>query len=130
MMNADAAALRQIATSHRDLRAQYGCRAYMTVVTFIFAGVAHRARRFFREDLKGTGKTELYTLQPYPGADAASCTEFGWYSSTTTEDFLCYAADVPVCRRDRIAAVLLDAAVTGNALAMEQDARFAALELV
>lgn len=126
-------ALRQIASSHTCLSQQYGCRAYMTVVTFVFAGIVHRARRLFREDFaRETGRIELYTIEPYPGQQATHCTELGWYASTATEDFLGYVRpNAPdQGRRDRIAAVLLDAAVTGNALSMETDARFAALEMV
>lgn len=119
-----------IACAHINLSRQYGCRAYMTVVTFIFAGVVHRARRFFREDMAPTtGRTELYTLEPFPGSEATSCTPLGWYESAVSEDFLGYVAAVPTSRRDRIATVLVEAAVTGNELGLAQGERFAAMEM-
>lgn len=60
-MNTTSATVRQIASSHVCLSHQYGCRTYMTVVTFVFAGIVHRARRFFRADCASTGRIELYT---------------------------------------------------------------------
>jgi hypothetical protein len=122
-------AVNQIASSHTSLSGTYGCRAYMIVVTFMFAGIAHRARRFFRADMPGTGKIELYTLDPFPGVAATSCTELGWYESAMSEDFLGYVADAPTSRRDRIATVLIESAVTGNAISLATSERYAAMEM-
>jgi hypothetical protein len=123
-------AVNQIGTIHTNLSGRYGCRAYMTVVTFVFSGVVHRARRFFRADMTGTGKVELYTVEPYPGEDRTSSTEFGWYESTTSEDFLGYAAANPQSRRDRLAVELLDSAVTGDSLGADTRERVAQMEMV
>lgn len=124
------AAVPRIGSSHVDLSHQYGCRASMTSVTFVFCGVVHRARRFFRADMAAeTGTIEIYTIEPYPGAQWTLSTELGWYSSATAEDFVGYAAANPAARRDRLATMLVNAAIGGDALGEEQDARFAAMEL-
>lgn len=69
-------------------------------------------------------------MASYPGLPWTTCTALGWYSSAASEDFLGYVAPGLRCRRDRIATALIEAAVTGNALSMESDERFAALEMV
>jgi hypothetical protein len=121
-----------ITSAHINLSRQYGCRAYMTVVTFLFAGVVHRARRFFREDMPTTGRIELYTLEPHAGqwTTWTTCTPLGWYESAHCEDDMGYVAAVPTSRRDRIATVLVEAAVTGNELGLASSERFAQMEMV
>jgi hypothetical protein len=110
---------------HTNLSHQYGCRAYMTTATFVAYGIFHVARRFFRADMPGTGKIELYTVEPYPGAHATALTELAWYDSTTTEDWLGYAVDGT--RVASLAAAALDA--VGSTTASDQEARFGLIEL-
>lgn len=101
--------------NHVNLSAQYGVRAYMTIATFVACGIVHVARRFFRADLPGSGKIELYTVAP--GADP---------TLTINEDWLGYA--VPGTRVARLAAAALDA--VGSITDADQTARAAALEMV
>jgi hypothetical protein len=42
------------AAKHVNLAYQYGCAGTMTVATFIYEGIVHRARRFWREDMTPT----------------------------------------------------------------------------
>lgn len=85
----------------------------------------HRARRFFREDLADTGRIELYTIERYPGPEATSMTELGWYEATTSEDWLGYAPEGSEIE-GRAAAELAQA---GSLVAAAQEERFAAIEL-
>lgn len=124
--NTAAAAVNLIPSTHVDLAGRYGCRAYQTVVTFLFAGIVHRARRFFRSDMPTTGQIELYTIEPYP-AGYTNMTVLGWYDSAFSEDFLGYAAGDS--RRDRLARGLIEAALAGDGTGAEQTARFELLEL-
>lgn len=112
--------------THINLSTQYGCHAWMTVATFVVYGIVHRARRFFRADLPGTGRIELYTVAPFPGASATTMTELGWYDSTCSEDWLGYAVDGTLVAR-RAAMALDDAAST---IAAAQAERFAGIELM
>lgn len=118
----------QIAAGHEDLSGRYGCRASMTHVTFVFCGIVHRARRFFRADMPDSGKIELYTLEPY-AAGWTTSTELGWYESATSEDWVGYAAAEPKSRRDRLATMLINAAISGDQLGADQEARYAAMEM-
>lgn len=117
----------QIASRHIDLSRQYGCRAFMVVVTFLFAGVAHRARKLYRADMAGTGKIELYTLEPRPAN--SNSTMLGWYEGVASEDWLGYAAAEPTSRRDRLAALLVAQAEGGDELGADMSARFELIEL-
>lgn len=102
---------KQISLSH-----QYGCIAYMTIATFVIYGVTHRARRFFRADLPGTGKIELYTISPdAPDQDSAF-----------SEDWLGYAnLDTLVGRR---AAQALDD--VDSTIARAQEERVSSIEML
>lgn len=75
-------------SSHTDLSAQYGCRAFLTTVTFPVRGAMIRARRFYRADMPTTGSIELYTLEPANTycANNAPTTLAHW--TFATEDFL------------------------------------------
>jgi hypothetical protein len=112
-------------SSHHDLSRQYGCHASMTVATFVLCGIVHRARRLFRADLPGTGKIEVYTIQPYQAG--GHLTEFGWYSATTNEDFFCYATPNGTSKLDRAAAMAI-AMAEPNTVHDGMTARYAAVE--
>lgn len=120
------------AAKHVNLAHQYGCAATMTVVTFLYAGIVHRARRFWREDMPTSGKVEIYTIEPYPGEQYSSVTELGWYTYAS-EDFLRYARrDVPgveVLARALVTSTLEEFAAALDGIGEEQSARFAMLEL-
>ncbi len=114
-----------LAGKHINLSHQYGCRAWMTVATFVANGIVHRARRFFRADMLESGKIELYTIESYPGAENTSMTEVGWYESTFSEDWLGYAnPGTAVARRAEAALNAID-----SLLAADQSERFAQIEL-
>ena len=85
-----------------DLTRQYGCPACMTVAYFTIYGVPHVARRFWRSDLPGTGKIELYTYAP--GITRPSVTD---------EDWLGYANEAYPTRVD-VAAMVAVASVEGS----------------
>jgi len=126
--------LNHLVPTHHDLRRQYDCAATMTVATFVVHGVAHRARRFWREDMPTSGKIELYTLSPYPGEESTSLTEYGWYSGTTCEDFLRYVDRDNPSAVDDIAIAAIRGAIAQRAylnaeLERDQEARFGLLEL-
>ena len=52
------------ASFHSDLTARYGSLATLTSAYFVYSGIVHRAVRFYRSDLIGTGKIEIYTCPP------------------------------------------------------------------
>ena len=114
-----------LAATHINLSSQYGCRAYMTVATFIVYGIVHRARRLFRADMPRTGKVELYTIESYPGSSYTTMTEAGWYASAVSEDWLGYAVEGTTVANRAIAA--LDEA--DSMIAAGQSERFAAIEI-
>lgn len=119
-------------TSHRDLRHQYGCAATLTTIVFFVCGVAHVARRFWREDMGITGKIELYTHEPYPGFAYTTMSRLGWYTSSVGEDFLRYVAATATDAVGRLAYQLVQdhaAQRAGDLLGEESAARFAAMEL-
>lgn len=122
-----AATIRQIASTHVELSHHYGCRAFMVTVTFLYAGIVHRARKFFRADMPSTGRIELYTIEPYQAA-YTTCTEIGWYTHGS-EDPMGYVADVPTSRRDRLAHALIERATGGDVAGNDQSERYAAIEL-
>jgi hypothetical protein len=101
---------------HVNLSSQYGCRAYMTVATFVVCGIVHRARRFFRADMPTTGRVELYTIESYPGTAITTMTESGWYASAVSEDWLGYAVDGSRVARHAMAALdAVDSMVASDA---------------
>lgn len=102
------------AASHHDLSSQYDGAANLTVAYFVVCGVFHIARRFFRADMPGTGKIELYTKESYPGADFTTCTEAGWYGTAFGEDFLRYVDEFNPSRVDSIAMTAIAAAAAGT----------------
>lgn len=107
---------------------QYEGGAHTTIVYFVFAGIVHRAVRFWRADYLKTGKLEIYTLEPY-SAEHTSCTELGWYTYTAG-DFLRYADESNPSRVDLVAMSAIAAASKGSYSSMhtEQAARYAAME--
>lgn len=118
--------------THRDISHQYGCTATLTDVTFFYCGIVHRARRFWREDLPASGKIELYTIERYPGSDATSLTEFGWYTTTGTEDWFRYVDRFKPSTVDAFAMRLIAAAISGQCADLvgeEQATRFGLIEL-
>lgn len=115
--------------THTENADQYEGGAMTTIAYFVFAGIVHRAVRFWRADFLSTGKLEIYTLEPY-SAEHTSCTALGWWTYTAG-DFLRYANESNPSRVDVAAMTAIANASKGtySNLHTEQAARFAAVEI-
>lgn len=116
------------ASTHSDCSHNYDCSATLTVAYFVFCGIVHKAVRFRREDMKSTGKIEIYTIESHD--PESTCTELGWIECSPGE-FLRYANEYNPSSVDVRAMVAIAAASVGtySNLHVESAQRFAAMEL-
>lgn len=115
--------------THTENAHNYEGGAFTTIAYFVFAGVVHRAVRFWRADFLSTGKLEIYTLEPY-SVEHSSCTALGWYTYTAG-DFLRYADESNPSRVGVAAMSAIANASKGtySNIHTEQAARYAAMEI-